>query len=90
MGPFKRHDCGMSATKGVQRRRRVADRDDLTPARWWIPTPLHVAAKTAAKDSGLSESLYIELLLSRLAMQDGALPRLNPNGTQELPISHVA
>ncbi|MDO4070333.1 hypothetical protein [Clavibacter michiganensis] len=80
----------MSATKGVQRRSRHAGRDDLSPARWWIPTELHNATKAAAKESGLSEGLYIELLLSRLAEQSGSLPRFTTTTAQELPIADVA
>jgi hypothetical protein len=59
-------------------------------ARWWIPKPLREEAKAAAKESGLSESLYVELLLGRLTAQDGALPRISPNMMQEMPISEVA
>ena len=80
----------MATTRGVQRRPRIADRDDLGMARWWLPKVLKTATQVAAKDSGLSESLYVELLLSRLAAQNGALPRLSPDTSQELPIADVA
>lgn len=90
----------MSATKGVQRRSRVAQRDDLDMARWWIPKELREAAKAAAKESGLSESLYVERLLSVIAEQNGTLPRFSsdprvsdsrgPEHRQEAPIARIA
>lgn len=90
MGPSSCHHWHMATTKGVQRRPRVAGREDLGLARWWLSKELKTATQVAAKDSGLSEALYVELLLSRLAAQNGALPRLSPDTSQELPIADVA
>jgi len=90
MSTLNPHYGHMSATKGVQRRSRVADREDLGMARWWLPKELKNEAATAAKESGLSESLYVELLLSRVATQGGSLPRFYSSTDQELPIADVA
>lgn len=93
MSTFNVHDVPMSATKGVQRRSRVAQRDDLDMARWWIPKDLRQAAKNAAKESGLSESLYVERLLETIASQNGSLPRFDigtADHRQEPPIARIA
>ncbi|MBF4632695.1 hypothetical protein ITJ42_15860 [Clavibacter michiganensis subsp. phaseoli] len=80
----------MSATKGVQRRRRGEERDNLALGRFWVPADQLAAVKKAAAESNLAEGLYMELLLSRLAEQSGTLPRFTTTTTQELPIADVA
>ena len=89
MRAFNVHDGFMSANKGVQRRSRVAKRNDLVEARWRIPKEIKEEAEQAAKASGLSEALYVDLLLRQVAKQHGGLPRFAANRL-ELPILDVA
>jgi hypothetical protein len=80
----------MSAPKGVQRRSRVAGRDDLALGRFWVPKDQLKAVKTAARESGLTDGLYVELLLAQVSEQRGTLPRFPTTTDQELPIADVA
>lgn len=85
-----REDALMSVPKGVQRRRRGAARRDLALGRFWVPKDQLAAVKTAAAESNLAEGLYLELLLTRVFEQSGALPRFRMTTDEELPIADVA
>lgn len=85
MRALKGHDDLMPQVKGVQRRPRVAKRDDLVEARWAVPKTLKAEAVEAATASGVSEGIYVERLFEYLKQSHGGLPVLPTTPTEVTP-----
>lgn len=86
-GPIRVHDYPM-ADKHVRRNR--PRNEPVTLLRGRVRESTSKAVHDAAASSGVSVSLYLELLMQRIRHQEGALPVLetpDSNNPEELPIS---